>query len=132
MNAYRTAALDAALKAVCPIDGVSIGDWADKSTWRVDFKEEATPGERAAAQGVVDAFDPSATTAAESRAAADEAERHACWIDPTIMNLVNQTKAEWLTWAGANFPSLTTAEKNRLGTLFWVVSIGVRRAVRSG
>lgn len=48
------------IKAVAPIDGVSAPDPADKSTWRVDFKDEATQEERDAAQAVIDAFDQNA------------------------------------------------------------------------
>lgn len=55
MNAY----LDERVKAVCPVHGVSVGRWNDKSTWRIDFRAEATVQERAAAQAVVDAFDTS-------------------------------------------------------------------------
>ena len=54
--------LDAAIKAVCPIDGVSIGHRDDRSTWRIDFREEATAQQRAAAQAVLDAFDPDSVT----------------------------------------------------------------------
>jgi hypothetical protein len=61
----------------------------------------------------------------------DAEERGACAIDAQILPLVNQTKAEWITWAGSNFPSLTAAERTRLGILFWVVSVGVRRAIRN-
>ena len=50
------AKLDAAIKAVCPIHGVSIGRKDDKQTWRIDFKDEATPEQREAAQSVVDNF----------------------------------------------------------------------------
>ena len=46
--------LDVALKAVCPIVGVSIPDRADKSTWVVEFKDEATTEQRAEAQLVID------------------------------------------------------------------------------
>ena len=52
--------LDAAIKAVCPIDGVSVGRANDKATWRIDFKKEATDEQRKAARDVVAAFDPSA------------------------------------------------------------------------
>lgn len=52
--------LDAALKNVCPIHGVSIGRWANRLTWRIDFKDEATPEQRVAARAVMDAFDPQA------------------------------------------------------------------------
>ena len=68
----------------------------------------------------------------EVRVSTDELERLECKIDPQILPLVNQSKAEWITWAGSNFPSLTNAEKTRLGILFWVVSVGVRRSIRNG
>lgn len=47
----------AAVAAVCPIHGVSVGRSNDKATWRIDFKDEATAEQRAAAQAVIDAFD---------------------------------------------------------------------------
>lgn len=48
--------LDAAIKAVCPVAGVSIGSPDDKSTWRVEFLPEATAEQQVAAQAVVDGF----------------------------------------------------------------------------
>ena len=54
----RTAKLDHALAAVCSIHGVSIGRWNDRATWRIDFKDEATKAERAAAQKVLASFVP--------------------------------------------------------------------------
>lgn len=48
--------LNDAIKAVCPIHGVSIGRKDDKKTWRIDFKTEATEQQKAAAQQVLDAF----------------------------------------------------------------------------
>lgn len=47
----------AAVAAVCPIHGVSIGRWEDKSTWRIHFKEDATAEQRQAAKEVLQAFD---------------------------------------------------------------------------
>lgn len=49
--------LDQALKAVCPIHGVSIGRKNDRSTWRVDFAPEATDEQKAQAAQIVAAFD---------------------------------------------------------------------------
>jgi hypothetical protein len=46
-----------AVAAVAPIDGVSLGQIKDKSTWRIDFKPEATSAQRQAAQGVIVNFD---------------------------------------------------------------------------
>lgn len=60
------AKLDAAVRAVCPIHGISIGRADDKATWRIDFKEEATTEQRTDAEAVKQAFDPEAPlTAAE-------------------------------------------------------------------
>jgi hypothetical protein len=41
-----TADVHAAVAAVCPIVGVSIGRWEDRSTWRLHFDPEATPEQR--------------------------------------------------------------------------------------
>lgn len=49
-----------------PIDGVSIGKASDKATWRIDFKLEATPEQRAAAQQVLQDFDPATISNAPS------------------------------------------------------------------
>lgn len=56
MNQFRN--LSRAIKALAPIHGVSIGDWQDKNTWRVDFKEEATPEQIAAVEQFVNDLDP--------------------------------------------------------------------------
>lgn len=56
------ATLHAAVAAVCPILGVSVGNWADKTTWRVDYAAAATVQQQTAAAGVVTAFDPNAST----------------------------------------------------------------------
>ncbi len=43
--------------AVCPITGVSVGDVADRTTWRVDYDPSATQPQRDAAANVVATFD---------------------------------------------------------------------------
>lgn len=42
---------------VAPIDGISVGDINDKSTWKISFKPDATPAQQVAAQGIIDSFD---------------------------------------------------------------------------
>lgn len=49
--------LDAAIREVCPIVGVSIGDKSDKATWRIDFDDAASGAQKVAALDVVAAFD---------------------------------------------------------------------------
>ncbi len=48
--------LHEALEAVCPIKGVSVGRVDDKSTWRINFSDEATEAQQAAAMAVCDGF----------------------------------------------------------------------------
>ena len=48
--------LDARIRAAAPIDGVSVGRLSDKSTWRIDFKPEATLPERQAARAAITSF----------------------------------------------------------------------------
>ena len=45
------------LAAIAPIEGVRITDPDDRSTWAIRFKEEATPGERAAAEAALLTFE---------------------------------------------------------------------------
>lgn len=52
------ASLTQAIQSLAPIMGVSIGDPADKGTWRVDFLPEATQEQRDAATACLAAFDP--------------------------------------------------------------------------
>lgn len=46
------------ISKVAPIIGISIGVPEDKTTWRIDFTEEATSSQRMAAKLIVDSFDP--------------------------------------------------------------------------
>ncbi|MGM4967427.1 hypothetical protein AB7714_28295 [Tardiphaga sp. 1201_B9_N1_1] len=52
--------LHAALSDIAPIVGVSIGRKSDKTTWRVDFMQAATPAQKEAAALVISEFDASA------------------------------------------------------------------------
>lgn len=53
-----TIGLHDAIAEVAPIAGVSIGDWSDKQTWRVDYSASATGEQKAAAQSVIASFNP--------------------------------------------------------------------------
>lgn len=46
------------VQQVCPIVGVSIGRADDPQTWRIDFADEATEGQRLAAASVLIAWGP--------------------------------------------------------------------------
>ncbi|WFS07795.1 hypothetical protein [Methylobacterium sp. 391_Methyba4] len=49
-------ALHAALAAVCPILGVSLGDPDNRATWRIDFDPAATTSQRRAATALLATF----------------------------------------------------------------------------
>jgi len=42
-----------AIASVCPVTGVSIGDAANKTTWRINYATGATAAQQAAAQSVM-------------------------------------------------------------------------------
>ena len=41
---------------VAPIDGVSVGRWDDRTTWRIDFREDATEAQKNAAVAMLAAW----------------------------------------------------------------------------
>ena len=94
--------LDAAIKAVCPIHGVSIGRKDDKQTWRVDFKDEATAQQRAQASNVVINFDAVAAEQPDPRRVLDDAECEAAKIDNQIVQFLNMTSTQLDAWVDAN------------------------------
>lgn len=51
------AELHNAIATVCPINGVAVVDPLRKDTWRIDFADAATAQQKAAAEGVIAAFD---------------------------------------------------------------------------
>lgn len=94
------AQLHAAIAAVCPIHGVSIGRKDDKATWRIDFADEATKQQKVAARLTLSTFDVAAARAAEQakrdRAAAVDAKMRELAEkmvdDPTLLGRLTQTR----------------------------------------
>lgn len=64
------AALHKALQAAAPIDGVSIGNDADKATWKIQFANTATTQQKTAAQAALTSFvyDPAGETHNDNQA----------------------------------------------------------------
>lgn len=54
--------LDKAVRAVCPIAGVSVGRANDPTTWRITYTGTESAAERTAAEAVLLSFDPEAPT----------------------------------------------------------------------
>lgn len=51
--------LEGLVRQACPeIDGISIGLWADKTTWRIDFRQAATQLQRDAALAALQSYNP--------------------------------------------------------------------------
>lgn len=129
-----TTKLDAVLRAVCPIDGVSIGSVDSKSTWRIDFTPGASPEQKLSAQQALNAFDVQAAKIADAqtdtRQTADGDELRASRMDAAIAMLLDATSAQRVAWAKANFPSLTAAEQNRLGLIMTMLALALRPQFR--
>lgn len=70
---------------------------------------------------------------ADPRVVEDEVQREACKADATMLALINQTRAEWAAWAQSSttgFPSLTVAERTRMGVICWLLAVAIRRLMR--
>lgn len=62
----------------------------------------------------------------------DGVERSTAKLDATIITLVNQDKAAWIAWVTANLSfCVAAADRNRMGTIFWVLSIALRGLLRN-
>ena len=65
----KAAVLEAMMRAVskvAPIEGISVGRYDDRKTWRIDFKKSATPGEINVGNAVLAAFDVDAVPEVKS------------------------------------------------------------------
>lgn len=59
------------ISKVCPINGISIGNVDDRSTWLIRFDDTASDQQRNAATAVLGAFDPNAPTLEQINAERD-------------------------------------------------------------
>lgn len=98
--------LTAALSAVAPINGFSIGLPSDRSTWLVDFHPSATAGQRTAAQNVINTFD---ITAEDTRLAALATD-----LITIKALLISATPAQINTYVDNQVPELSAAARTLL------------------
>lgn len=61
-----------AITTIAPIEGISIGVWNDKTTWRIDFDPSATNDQIIAANIALQAFDPNVYSDSELKTLATE------------------------------------------------------------
>lgn len=66
----------------------------------------------------------------DPRLVIDDSERDAAKTDAAILALVNSTPSQLMTFANNNFPSLTTAERNKIGIILNILAVAVRPAIR--
>ena len=66
MLIHAPSVLHAKIAAVCPIDGVSVGDPNDPNTWRIDFAVGATKQQMIDAQAALNAIAPADLAAADA------------------------------------------------------------------
>lgn len=99
------------IAAICPIDGVSIGSYSDKTTWRIDFSLSATAQQKAAAMAVIAAFDVNAVDQAEANKAARSAVlRSEVLADAVIDKLRNATSAQITQYVQSNVTDIASAK----------------------
>lgn len=68
---YDLNKLHGALSAVCPTEGVAVGSWDDRGTWRIDYADGATDVQKAAAMALLTAFDFAVPTVEQVNAERD-------------------------------------------------------------
>jgi len=122
-----TAHLDAAVRAVAPIVGVSVGRIDDKATWRIDFAPEATKEERAAAQQVAASFNVAAAKNAEqAEAAVLDTLKAESRTHPLFEKLPAIDGGEIDRLIGATFPDMTAEQQEVLAFLLRFVITQIR------
>ena len=85
--------VDGALRtAGIPIDGVSIGDPADRATWRVSFTASATPAHKATAAALLlsVAIDAAAQAVQDQRDAQAFLDAIPIWAKALVLALIDQ------------------------------------------
>lgn len=123
--------LTAAIRAVCPIDGVAAGPHVPKEEWEVWLKDEASIEEKAAAQAVIDNFDWAAKEAAlEIIKATDTALVTEYESDQTrkdmIDRLMTATPAQIDAWLANNANTLAKA-RDVLAMILKILAILIRK-----
>jgi hypothetical protein len=112
---------------LAPIDGISIGNNTDKTTWRIDFKPTATAAQKITAQAAIDNFDVTAfATKDASDAAALVIDAATAKADTAITALKAMTPSQARAWVAANVNTLVDA-KSLLGTMAAVLCVLARR-----
>lgn len=98
-----TQKIHSSILAVCPISGVSIGSYLDKSTWRIDFSSAATPAQKLAAQSVIDSFDAAGEIAKDNaQQLADSNDTAAAKADGAVAAFLSMTPAQAAAWVETN------------------------------
>lgn len=118
------------INAVCPIDGVSIGDKLDKSTWRVDLSSSATLAQKTAAQAVVTAFDIVAEELIDSNEKQGQFDLESdARGDAIFAALKNATSAQIASFVLNTYPSpfFTPQQRAVSKLLLTVASLNLRR-----
>lgn len=122
------------ISQVCPIGGVSLGRLDDKATWRIAFAPAATAGQIAAANAALAAFDLLAAQQQEAtlalRRSADAQELSDARVNSAITALLDSTPAQLATFASNNFPTLTPAERARMGMVMNMLAVAMRPQIR--
>lgn len=104
---------------VC-FEGVSIGNASDKSTWRIDFFESATPEQRASAQAIILALDYNAYVDAEMTRKATISSN--VGLVTLIDKMRNASNNQIDVWVDTRAPTLASDARDVLKAIIKVIS----------
>lgn len=120
--------LHKSILAACPINGVSIGNVADKSTWRIDFHQSATQDQKINAMLAVAKFDAISVVAKEKADAdADMSARAELRNESTLKLLQSMSPSQAKAWVNSTVTSFQDS-KDLLGIMAAIVCVLSRSA----
>lgn len=126
--AFDLTALHAAIAAVAPINGVSVGLIADKATWRVDFDISATQTQKDAAATIIANYtvDGSGNTTAQNAEIARQTDIRSASDRSVLLNQLRIANAAQInTWVDNNVTSLADA-RTVLKAILKVIALDAR------
>jgi hypothetical protein len=108
--------------SVCPIDGVSIGNWNDKSTWRISFAKDVTDAQKTSANIILRNFDPAIEQAIIDNYTASEIN----YINNLKKDNTFKSPEQAKAWVQANINNLSDA-KSLLATMAAALCVLIRK-----
>jgi hypothetical protein len=95
---YTPSEIHKKIAAVAPLISVSMGSWADKSTWTIEYTATASDDEKAAAQAMIDALDLVATPIAMAHRSMSTPDFFDSLTEEELAAIEDSTNAQIIRW----------------------------------